>query len=139
MTKNNLWLPRLLIGAVLFFNLQCALAFLADPAAYMAGFGLSGEAGAGMLRGMGLLFVMWNVPYVLACYNPIKYRVSLIEAIIMQAIGLLGETWILLSMEIQNPLITSTVLRFIVFDGGGLVLLAIAYLLTNKKGDQNQA
>ena len=133
MTKNRLWLTRLLIGAVLFFNLQCAAAFLANPSAYMAGFGLSGEAGASMLRGMGLLFVMWNVPYAFACYHPVKYRVSLIEAILMQAIGLLGETWILFSTDYQNPLINSTVLRFIVFDGGGLVLLLLAFLLTNPK------
>jgi hypothetical protein len=131
--KNIIYLSRLLIGAVLFFNLQCALAFLTDPAAYTAGFGLSGEAGAGMLRGMGLLFVMWNVPYVFACLNPLKYRVSLIEAFVMQAIGLLGETWILFSLETPNPLITSTVLRFIIFDGGGLVLLLLAFLLTSPK------
>ena len=133
MINKRLYLSRLLIGAVLFFNLQCALAFLADPAAYMAGFGLSGAAGAGMLRGMGLLFVMWNVPYVFACYHPVKYRISLIEALLMQAIGLLGETWILFSTDYQNPLITSTVLRFIVFDGGGLVLLLLAFLLSNPK------
>ena len=87
-----------------------------------------------MIRGMGLLFVMWNVPYVFACLNPLKYRVSLIEALIMQAIGLLGETWILFSSDYQNPLITASVHRFIVFDGSGLVLLLIAYVLTTKRG-----
>ncbi|BBB49726.1 hypothetical protein [Pelolinea submarina] len=139
MTTQRLWLSRLLIGAVLFFNLQCALAFLADPAAYMAGFGLSGAAGAGMIRGMGLLFVMWNVPYIFACLNPLKHRTSLIEANIMQAIGLIGETWILFSSDYQNPLITVSVMRFIVFDGGGLVLLLIAYFLTTKRGKKNRA
>ncbi len=133
MTNKRLWLSRLLIGAVLFFNLQCAAAFLVNPSAYMAGFGLSGAAGAGMLRGMGLLFVMWNVPYVFACYHPVKYRVSLIEAIIMQAIGLLGETFILFSGSYDNVLINSTVLRFIIFDGGGLVLLLLAFLLTTPR------
>lgn len=133
MTNKRIWLPRLLIGAVLFFNLQCAAAFLANPSAYVAGFGLSGEAGAGMLRGMGLLFVMWNVPYVFACYHPVKYRVSLIEALIMQAIGLLGETWILFGGSYDNALINSTVLRFIVFDGGGLALLLLAFLLSIPK------
>jgi len=136
MTNKRIWFSRLLIGAVLFFNLQCALAFLANPSAYMAGFGLSGAAGAGMLRGMGLLFVMWNVPYVFAFLNPLKYRVSLIEAQLMQAIGLIGETWILFSSDYQNPLITASVLRFIVFDGGGLALLLIALILTAKKGDR---
>jgi hypothetical protein len=130
--NKRIYLPRLLIGAVLFFNLQCALAFLADPAVYMAGFGLGGAAGAGMIRALGLLFVMWNVPYVFACVNPLKYRVSLIEANIMQAIGLIGETWILFCVDYSNPLITASVQRFIIFDGSGLVLLLIAFILTNK-------
>jgi len=123
---------RLLIGAVLLVNLQCALVFLARPQAYMAGFGLGGEAGAGMLRGLGLLFVMWNVPYVFACVHPIKYRISLIEALIMQAIGLVGETWILLSGNYQSAMIQSSVERFILFDGIGLVLLILAFALTSR-------
>ncbi len=55
MSNKRLWIARLLIGAVLLVNLQCALAFLWHPQAYMAGFGLDGEAGAGMTRALGLL------------------------------------------------------------------------------------
>jgi len=126
----RLWLARVLIGQVLFFNLQCALVFLWHPGDYMAGFGLGGAAGMGMLRGLGLLFVMWNVPYVFACVHPIKYRISLIEALIMQAIGLLGETLILLYGNYQNTLIQATIKRFIMFDGMGLLLLLLAFALT---------
>ncbi|MBU1682923.1 hypothetical protein KJ742_03175, partial [Patescibacteria group bacterium] len=97
MLNKRLWISRLLIGAVLLVNLECAVAFLRQPQAYMAGFGLSGAAGAGMMRALGLLFVMWNVPYGFACVHPVKYRTSLIEALIMQTIGLLGETLILLT------------------------------------------
>jgi len=130
MLKNRLWLARLLIGAVLLVNLQCALAFLRQPQAYMAGFGLSGAAGAGMMRALGLLFVMWNVPYAFACVHPIKYRTSLIEALLMQTIALLGETLILLTGDFQNPAIRATVGRFILFDGAGLLMLFIAFALT---------
>ena len=45
MSKQRIWISRLLIGTVLFFNLQCALAFLANPQSYTAGFGLSGRPG----------------------------------------------------------------------------------------------
>ncbi len=130
MLKNHLWLSRLLIGAVLLVNLQCALAFLRQPQAYMAGFGLAGAAGAGMTRALGLLFVMWNVPYGFACVHPIKYRTSLIETLIMQTIGLLGETLIFITEDFQNPVIRVTVGRFILFDGAGLLLLLLAFALT---------
>jgi len=137
MNTKRLWLARALIGLVLFFNLQCALVFLWHPEDYMAGFGLGGAAGMGMLRGLGLLFVMWNVPYVFACVHPIKYRISLIEALIMQAIGLLGESLILFYGNYQDALIRSTVTRFILFDGSGLLLLMLAFALT-RVGEVNK-
>lgn len=130
MRKQNLWRARALIGLVLFFNLQCALVFLWRPGDYVAGFGLGGTAGMGMLRALGLLFVMWNVPYVFACIHPIKHRISLIEALIMQAIGLLGETLILFYGNYGDALIRSTVTRFILFDGFGLLMLLMAFALT---------
>lgn len=133
MRNKSLWLARILIGAVLLVNLECALAFLWHPQVYMGGFGLSGEAGAGMLRAMGLLFVMWNVPYAFALSHPVKHRVSLTEALIMQAIGLVGETLILFTGNFQNPAITDSVQRFILFDGAGLLLLALAFGITGKK------
>jgi hypothetical protein len=99
-----------------------------DPAAYMHGFGLDSVVGEQMVRALGLLFVMWNVPYGFALANPVKYRSSLIEAVIMQGIGLFGETAILL-LGGPFPLpITTTITRFIVFDGIGLILLAAALL-----------
>jgi hypothetical protein len=130
MSNNRLWLARALIGLVLFFNLQCALLFLWRPEDYVAGFGLSGAAGMGMLRALGLLFVMWNVPYVFACVHPIKYRISLIEAVIMQAIGLVGETIILISGNYQDALIQVTMKRFILFDGMGLAMLLLVFELS---------
>lgn len=130
MRNKHIWLARILIGAVLLVNLDCAVAFLRTPGDYVAGFGLSGTAGEGMLRALGLLFVMWNVPYAFACYHPVKFRTSLVEALIMQAIGLAGETWILYSADYQNPAITVSVQRFILFDGAGLLLLSGAYLFS---------
>ena len=130
MTARQLLLPRLLIGAVLFFNLQCALAFLWHPALYTAGFGLPpGAAGRAMLRGLGLLFVMWNVPYAFALSHPLRRRAALIEALLMQAIGLLGESLILITGGFAGTLIAATLRRFILFDAAGLLLLALAFAL----------
>ena len=131
--KKHISIPpiigRLLIGLVTFFNLQCALYFLFRPADYAPGFELTGVPGSAIVQGMGLLFIMWNIPYLFALVNPLKYTVSLVEAVIMQAVGVFGETILFLGLKSEHPLVRASVLRFIYFDGGGLVLLALALFL----------
>ncbi len=99
-TKPGFFLPlaRVCIGVVLAWNVQCALAFLIVPAPYASGFELPGPAGDAAVRGIGLLFLMWNVPYAVALWHPVRHRVSLYEALAMQGIGLAGESLILLSL-----------------------------------------
>ena len=126
----RLWLSRLLIAYVLFVNVQSAVLFLLQPEVYAPGFELSGAAGAGMVRGMGLLFLMWNVPYAVALSHPLRRRVSLYEAIVMQAIGLFGETFLLLSLPPEHLTLVTSVGRFILFDGIGLAALVVALFLT---------
>ncbi len=122
-----LWFARGLIGFVFFFNIQCSVLFLSYPQAYTAGFEVNGASGDAVIRGFGLLFLMWNIPYAVALVHPYRHVVSLIEACIMQAIGLFGETILLLALPGGHPAIQATVDRFILFDGGGLVLLLIAF------------
>jgi hypothetical protein len=133
--KANLpiWIARILIGIVTFFNLQAAVLFLLYPAAYAPGFEFSGTVGNAMIQAMGLLFVMWNVPYVVALLHPLKYRMSLIEAVIMQGIGAAGETILLMFLPGSQPVLAGSVVRFIIFDGSGFVLLLIAFLITRRK------
>lgn len=130
--RKQLWLARGLIGLVFGWNVQCALAFLLAPAAYAPGFELSGAPGAAMVRGVGVLFLMWNVPYAVALWDPARRRFSLYEAAVMQAIGLAGESWILVSLGSQHPIAATSVTRFIAFDGAGLVLLMLAIALTRR-------
>jgi hypothetical protein len=127
----RLWLSRLLIGAVLIMNLQCAAFFLIFPADYAPGFELSGAVGEATVRGMGVLFLMWNVPYILATLDPLKYRLSHCEALAMQAIGVVGESWILWKLPAGHPAATATITRFVLFDALGLLALAVAALLTH--------
>ena len=126
------WIGRVLIAAVILWNVQCAIAFLASPRTYAPGFELSGPAGEAMVRGLGVLFVMWNVPYVVALLHPVRHRTSLYEAVAMQAIGLVGESLILWTLGSGHPAASSTVLRFIAFDAAGLVLLALAVWVTHR-------
>jgi hypothetical protein len=121
---------RLLIGAVILWNVQCAVAFLSAPATYAPGFELSGAACEEMVRALGLLFLMWNVPYAVALLHPVRHRTSLYEALAMQAIGLVGESLILWSLGGMHLIAANSLLRFIVFDGAGLAALLAAVWIT---------
>ena len=122
--KTNL--ARLLIGIVFLVNVQCALVFLLWPDKYAGSFELSGVPGEAMLRGLGVLFLMWNVPNAVALWNPIRYRLALWIAIAMQAIGLVGEILIAISIPVEYIVIRSAIARFVVFDAVGLAMLCLA-------------
>ena len=126
LSPGRLWLARVLIGVVLFFNVECALAFLWAPQNFVPGFELQGAAGSAAVRGMGILFLMWNVPYVLAAWHPLRHRLSLFEAMLMQTIGVIGESLLLGSLGGGHPVLTQSVTRFIAFDGSGVILLILA-------------
>jgi hypothetical protein len=128
--RRRLWLARLLIAAVLIINVEVGLEFVIRPQVFAPGFEVSGVVGAAIVRAIGLLFLMWNVPYAFAAYHPVKQRVSLYEALIMQTIGLVGESYILWNLPSSHPTAAATITRFIAFDGGGLVALSIAFALT---------
>lgn len=126
---SRLWVARVLIALVTIMNVQAAFQFMLQPQDYAWGFELSGIPGEAVVQGMGLLFLMWNIPYMFAAVEPLKNFVSLISAVIMQLIGVSGESLILLRLPGGYPMIESSVTRFIIFDGAGLVVLLVALLL----------
>jgi hypothetical protein len=131
--KSRLWLARGLIALVTAWNLQAALVFILWPERFALGFELTGVPGAVTVRGTGILFVMWNVPYLVALWNPRKYRLALGMILVMQLIGLVGESLILLTLPDGHALLRASILRFIAFDGGGLLLLAAAFWLVRQE------
>ena len=125
-------LARAFIGIVILWNVQCAVVFLLWPERFAPGFQLEGAAGEAMVQGMGVLFLMWNVPYAVALWNPVRYRTSLYEAVGMQAIGLVGEMLILLSLPPGYALAAQSITRFIFFDGAGLLALVAAAWISRR-------
>ena len=123
------WLARIFIFIVLTWNLEAAISFLVSPAPYLAAFELKGLPGEIAVAGTGLLFLMWQVPYVFALVNPMKFKVSLIEALVMQIIGLVGESILLTRITSDHAMLRSSITRFILFDGIGVVLLGGALVL----------
>jgi hypothetical protein len=127
------WIARGLIAPVVFFNLECSFAFLIYPELYAPSFNLVDPTGIHMVQGFGLLFLMWNIPYIFALVDPIKHNTSLKEAVIMQAIGVIGESILLQSVKAEYLALHASVIRFIIFDGAGLVLLLIAFWISQRK------
>ena len=131
--KLRLWFARGLIGIVTAWNLQAALVFILWPERFMDGFGLTGVPGAVAVRGTGILFLMWNVPYLVAFWHPARYRLALGLALVMQLIGLIGESLILLTLPEGHALLGESIMRFIVFDAIGFVLLLGAFWVMKKR------
>ncbi|MBM3124516.1 MAG: hypothetical protein FJZ87_05505 [Chloroflexi bacterium] len=136
MPTMRIWISRLLIGIVTAWNLQAAAAFILYPSAFTFAFELSGVAGQAAVRGFGVLVLMWNVPYLAALWNPERYRLALVLSLLMQFIGLVGESCMLFTLPGGHAVLGDSILRFIVFDGIGLVLLAIAWVMgqVNSRG-----
>jgi hypothetical protein len=131
-TSAYLSLARLTIAPVFLWNIQCAIAFLFVPGSFSAGFELNGIPGEAALRGVGVLFLMWNIPYAVALWHPGHQRISLYEAVAMQALGLLGEALIWLNLAENHSILRASLLRFILFDAFGLILLLLAVWLVRK-------
>lgn len=123
---NRLQISRGLILVVLFLNVQCAFQFIFFPERYVYGFELADVPGRIVVQGMGILFLMWNIPYLFAAFDPSKHFISLVESVIMQGIGLAGETALYFSLAGEHLPLRVTATRFIVFDAGGLLALLIA-------------
>lgn len=130
--EKRTWIARCLIALVVIDNLQAAVLFLVKPSWFSPSFELTGVASDAVIQGIGLLFAMWTVPYVFAMVDPVKHRTSLIEALIMQAIGLVGESALLILLPAGHEILTGAVIRFIIFDGAGLVFLLAAFFLSRK-------
>lgn len=129
-------IASILISIVFVLNIQAGIDFYFNPHKFTAAYELTGIPGEISVAGVGLLFIMWNIPYFFALYNPIKFKISLIQANIMQMVGVIGEIALLFRFSHeQHPQLTNSLLRFIIFDSVGLLLLFLALLLIcfNKK------
>jgi hypothetical protein len=127
--KRKVWIIRALIAPVVFFNLQCSFEFLVHANRYAPSFDLNEPTGSFMIQGLGLLFLMWNIPYLVALIDPLRHATSLTEAVTMQTIGVVGETLLLLNVPQDYQNLHSSVIRFILFDGGGLILILMAWFI----------
>lgn len=95
---------------------------------------VDGQIGIITVISFGILFVMWNIPYIFAIIHPIKWDILLKVILLMQLIGVIGEIWIFpLARDLAS--IRIMIQRFIMFDTAGLVLLGFALYTSRLKRD----
>lgn len=120
---------RLAVGAVFALNVECALSFMLYPGRYAGGFELAGVPGEAAVRGLGIAFLMWNATYPLVVWRPREHPALFAVVLAQQAIGVVGETWLLLGLPPAHQTLRATITHFILFDGVGLLVMAMAYVL----------
>jgi hypothetical protein len=134
--RNNtwqVWISRLLIAVVLFWNTQAAFHFMLNPEAFVRSFQLEGVPGRAAIVGYGILFLMWQVPYVFALLHPLRFKISLWQALIMQVIGVIGESILRATIPEEYQLLRGAILRFIAFDAPGILLLLAALIIVRQQ------
>lgn len=124
--RRATWTCRIAFALVFAVNVHCALSFVIDPAAFMGGFELEGVPGEAATRGMGVAFLMWNCTYPLVIWQPARFRALAGVVLAQQAVGLAGESAILAGLPAGHAVLAGGIVRFIAFDGAGLVLMGVA-------------
>lgn len=125
----RVWAARLLVGLISGFSLQAAFSFLLSPQDFTYAYELSGAAGEAAVRGAGAFFLVWNVPYLFAVFDPARYRLGLYFALLMQTVALLGGIYVFVNLPNENEVLAATLIRFLVFAALGWALLLAAYWL----------
>ncbi len=136
--RSRRWAIRLLVLAVFLSNLSAAIPFLVHPRSFAPSFELEGEVGAVMVRSVGLLFLMWIVPYVPVILSPRRARPCLWVILVQQLLGLGGELWMWWTTE-GHATLRATGARFILFDSAGLALLIGAFVLSRTQSGRTGA
>ena len=81
-----------------------------------------------MVRGVGILFLMWNATYPPVIWHPRRRRALFTVILVQQTIGVVGETWLWAMLPTGHDVLRATGLRFILFDAAGLALMGMAFV-----------
>lgn len=126
--RASTWAVRLTYAAVFVLNIMCAIQFVAAPASFAGAYQLSGVAGEAAVRGIGVVFLMWNATYPLFVARPRRNMALGAIVLVQQAIGCVGECAILLTLPPAGyEVLASSIARFVAFDAAGLVVMGATY------------
>ncbi len=124
--RGAVWGVRAAFALVFVVNVQCALSFTLQPAAFAPAYELSGVAGSAAVQGLGIAFLMWNATYPAVIASPKRFRPLAAVVLVQQTVGLAGESWILAGLPAGHDVLAAGIGRFIAFDAFGLAIMAAA-------------
>ncbi len=123
------WACRVCFALVFAMNVQCAFSYIFMPESFLGGFQLSGVVGAVAVQGIGVSLLLLNATYTAFLVLPQRFRALGAIILFQQAIGLVGESMIYLSLpEFGYAQLAHSIARFIVFDAIGLVLMTLSFV-----------
>ena len=125
--RGAVWATRIAFALVFAVNVQCALQFAFVPGDFAAAYELQGVAGEAAVRGLGIAFLMWNVTYPAFIAAPRRFPVLGWVILAQQAVGLIGESALLITLPAGHDVLATSVTRFIAFDAAGFAIMAIAW------------
>lgn len=137
-TEGRRYTPRTIItmilyGAVFVSNMICIVSFVVSPQDFVRSYQVAGSAGAeAAIRGVGIAFAMWNTTYPFFIINPRRNRTLGIVIIVQQIVGLFGELCIISGLDETTQILSNSLMRFVYFDAGGLVLLLVGYFILRR-------
>ena len=126
--KASVWAVRIDFAVVFFLNVQCAVQFILWPGSFAGSYELSGVAGEAAVRGLGIAFLMWNCTYPAVIIRPERFKALGVVVLVQQAIGLVGETLLSVSLPGGHAILQGGISRFALFDGLGLVLMLATFI-----------
>ena len=126
--KASVWAVRIAFAVVFFLNVQCAVQFILWPGSFAGSYELSGVAGEAAVRGLGIAFLMWNCTYPAVIIRPERFKALGVVVLVQQAIGLVGETLLSVSLPGGHAILQGGISRFALFDGLGLVLMLATFI-----------
>jgi len=134
-TPAALWAARIMVGLVCLWNLTAAIPFVLNPTKYTHSFEVSGTGGQALVRGLGVAFLMWQVPFLPVIWRPGRHRTCFLCLLGMQVVGLLGESLMLAGLPAGELALRATGWRFIAFDSAGLLGMGLAYWALHGRRD----
>ncbi|MCI9128869.1 MAG: hypothetical protein HFJ65_00910 [Eggerthellaceae bacterium] len=120
-------IARVCYAIVFGWNVLCAFQFAFAPEAFAGAYQLEGVAAETAVRGIGVAFLMWNATYPAFLVSPERFKALGVVILVQQVIGLVGEVLIWCSLPQGYELLASSIMRFVAFDGAGLILMGISY------------
>ena len=125
--RTAIWLARIATGLVFFLNVTCAFQFIVWPDRHAPSFELQGVPGSTMVRGIGVLFLMWNATFPLVLWGPDKHLPLFGIVLAQQVIAVAGEAWMWAALPAGHGALWCSGLRFLAFDSAGLMLMSVSF------------